>query len=280
MNRIDYLKPGNIEKKILKTLSERDSLDFMSLRASFPISITSIEKRCNDLLSLGLIRKDRLDDETIYFITDQGSKVITQGFDNWIKFKIFNEIKNEPYVITKSTPSIERSTVRVLESEGKIYLDGNLYKVVPGQKLKSQKANIDIPSDNLNGIIDKVINDIYTMKIPFHHMAMEKTHKHEIRHVMNYLEENKIVEINSDPLKLTALGFHIYHIGHDKWRKEKDREELIGEKIKNGHLKKKLDEKPNKNWKNKVNDWYSENEKIINIIVAAITVMGFVMAVF
>jgi len=280
MNRIDYQKPGNIEKKILKTLSERDSLDFRSLRASFPLSVTSFEKRCNDLMSLGLIKKERLEDETIYFITDQGAQVITQGFDKWIRLKVFNEIRNEPYVITKSTPSIERLTVRILESEGKIYLDGNLYKVVPGQKLHTKKPTIDIPSDNLDGLIDKVINDIYIMEIPFHHMAMEKTHKHEIRHVMNYLEDNNIVEVNSDPVKLTALGFQIYHIGHDKWRKEKDREELIGENIKNVHLKDKLDEKSKKIWKTKVNYWYSENEKIINIIVAAITVLGFVIAIF
>lgn len=152
MNKIDYHKPGIIEKKILQILSERDHFDFMNLRASFPLKVTSVEKKCNDLISLGLITKKKINDETKYSITDQGAQVITHGLDKWIKHKVFNEIKDHPYVITKSTPGLERFAVRNLESDGKIYFDGKLYKIVPGQNLEPQKTSIDIKSENLNGL--------------------------------------------------------------------------------------------------------------------------------
>ncbi len=280
MKKIDYQKPGNIEKRILQILSERDHFDFMNLRASFPIGVTSVEKKCNDLIKLRLINKEKIDGETKYVLTDKGAQVITQGLDNWIRNKVFNEIKDNPYVVTKSTPSVERFTVRTLESEGKIYFDGKIYKIVPGENLDTQNPSIDVPSGNLNGIIDKVINDIYTMQIPSQHMEMEKTHKHEIRHVMNYLEGNKIVEAYSDPVKLTPLGFHIYQIGHDKWRGEKDREELLGEKIKNTHLQNRVESKSNKNWNTKISDWYTQHEKVINLTVAVVTIFGFILALF
>ncbi len=278
MNKIDYQKSGNIEKKILQILSERNHFDFMNLRASFPIEVTSVEKKCKDLISLGLITKERIDNETKFALTDQGAQVFTYGFFKWIRFKVFNEIKDNPYLITKSTPSIERSTIRNLESEGKIYFDGKLYKVVPSQKLESKKSSIDITSENLNGIIDEVITEIYTNELPFHHMEMEKTQKHEVRHVMNCLEENKLVEAYSDPIKLTPLGLHVYHIGYNKWRVEKDREELLGEKIKNAHLQKTLNNKSKKSWKTKVNNWYSENEKIINIVLGIVAILGLIVS--
>ena len=276
MNKIDYQKPGNIEKKILQILSERDHFDFMNLRASFPLKVTSVEKRCNDLISLGLITKEKINNETKYSITDLGAQVMTQGLDKWIKHKVFNEIRNQPYVITKSTPGLERLAVRNLESDGKIYFDGKLYKIVPGQNLELQKTSIDIRSVNLNGIIDDVLTDIYTGGIPFHNMEMEKTHKHEVRHAMNYLEEHKLVDPYSDPIKLTPLGIHVYNIGHDKWRIEKDREELHGEKIKNAHLQNILSEKSKKTWKTKINDWYTENEKVINIILGIVAILSLI----
>lgn len=275
MNKIDFKVPGKTENKILEILSERDHLDFMSLRTFFPLEVTSIEKKCNDLISLGLIRKEKIEKETQYVLTDEGAKSLTRGLDKWIKHKVFNDIKNDLYIITKSTPSIERIAVRNLETEGKIYLDGNIYKVVPGENIET---SIELPSGNLSNIIDKMINDIYTLKIPFDHMQIEKTHRHEVRHVMNYLEENKIVKVGSDPVKLTPLGIHIYHLGFDKWKTEKDREELLGEKIKNSHLQSQLESKSNKSWNNKISDWYTRHEKVINLTVAIVTICGFILA--
>ena len=280
MSKVDYEKPASIEKRILRILSERDHFDFINLRASFPIHVTSVEKKCNDLISLGLITKEKINEETQYSLTDKGAQVITHGFDKWIRLKVFKEIKDSPYIVTKSTPGIEIFTIRNLESEGKIYIDGKFYKVVPGENLDVMENSIDVPSGDLNEIIDKVINDIYIMKIPFHQMEIEKTHKHEIRHVMNYLDENEIVVRNSDPVKLTALGVHIYHIGHEKWRKEKDREQLLGEKIKNAHLQNRLEDKSNKNSYSNINEWYSKHEKLINLVVALVTVFGFIIALY
>jgi hypothetical protein len=205
---------------------------------------------------------------------------MTLGLEKWIRTKTFAEIKNGPYVVTKSTPNIERYTIRSLESEGKIYFDGKHYKIVPGKNLDDQNPSIEITNENINGIIDKVVNDIYTMDISLQHMELEKTHKHEIRHVMNYLEENKIVEVHSDPVKLTALGYHIYQIGHDKWKREKEREELIGEKIKNNNQNKNSNQKTNKTWNTKISDWYSKNEKVLNFVVALVTIIGFILGLF
>ncbi|MFD1096098.1 hypothetical protein [Salegentibacter chungangensis] len=280
MKKIDYQKPGNIEKRILQILSDRDHFDFMGLRASFPIGVTSVEKRCNDLIRLKLIAKEKIDNEYKYSLTDKGAQVLTLGLEKWIRTETFTEIKNGPYVVTKSTPNIERYTIRSLESEGKIYFDGKHYKIVPGKNLGDQNPSIEVPNENINGIIDKVVNDIYTMDISLQHMELEKTHKHEIRHVMNYLEENKIVEVHSDPVKLTALGYHIYQIGHDKWKREKEREELIGEKIKNNNQNKNSNQKTNKTWNTKISDWYSKNEKVLNFVVALVTIIGFILGLF
>lgn len=275
MNKIDFIVPGKTENKILEILSERDHLDYMSLRSFFPLEVPSIEKKCNDLIFLGLIKKEKIDKEIQYVLTDEGAKSLTRGLDKWIKHKVLNDIKNDLYIITKSTPSVERFAVRNLESEGKIFLDGNVYKVVPGENIET---SIELPSGNPNNIIDKMISDIYTLQIPFDQMQIEKTHRHDVRHVMNYLEENKIVEIGSDPVKLTPLGLHIYHVGFDKWKREKDREELLGEKIKNSHPQSQLGSKDNKSWNNKISDWYTHHEKVINLTVAVVSICGFILA--
>jgi predicted transcriptional regulator len=277
MNKTDYKEPGKVEKRVLQILSNRNSIHFMSLRGLFPIEVTEIEKVCNDLIKLGLITKNISQNETIYSLTDKGAQVTTHGLNSWIKKKVSNKIKNNPYVITKSTPNIERHAVRILESEREIFLDGKQYKIVPEQTLEPKIINQENQYHNLNGIIDKVLTYIYTSNIPFSDMSMEKTHKHEIRHVMNYLEEEKLVLPQSDPVKLTSLGIYVYNEGHDKWKREKEQENLIEERIKNFHLQNILNKKPKKTW---INDWYNANEVIIKIFLGIATLMGVILPFF
>ncbi|UNY97749.1 hypothetical protein MQE36_11705 [Zhouia spongiae] len=148
MRKIDYHKPGNIEKKIIQILSERDHLDFMTLRAFFPIRVTSVERKCEDLITLGLITTEKIDSEVKYALTDDGAQAITQGIDHWVINKVFNQIKSNSYTITKSTPGIERYAIKKLEKEGKIYLEGKFHKTKLSQSTGAENIVLNTPPIN------------------------------------------------------------------------------------------------------------------------------------
>ncbi|ETN94017.1 hypothetical protein [Zhouia amylolytica] len=148
MNKFDYNKPGNIEKKIIQILSERDHLDFMTIRALFPFGITSVERKCEDLITLGLITTEKIDSEVKYALTDDGAQAITQGIDHWVINKVFNNIKNNSYTITKSTPGLERYAIKKLEKEGEIYLEGKFYKTKLGQNTGAENIVLNTPPIN------------------------------------------------------------------------------------------------------------------------------------
>ncbi|NLP59329.1 hypothetical protein [Lutibacter sp. B1] len=132
-----------MEELILKKLLKRGKADFMSLRYDLPIT-TEFKPAFENLQKLKLIEFEKQNNEMIYFLSQDGIDASIKGLDRWAKEKVYNEIKERCFGLTKDTSSIEIKALRDLEDEGFIYeSEKRKYKVVPQRKL-----NINNNKDN------------------------------------------------------------------------------------------------------------------------------------
>ena len=135
-----------MEELILKKLLKRGKADFMSLRYDLPIT-TDFKPAFEKLQELKLIESEEQNKETIYFLSQDGIDANIKGLDNWAQEKVYTEIKDRCFGLTKDTTSIEIKALRNLEDEGFIYeVEKRKYKVVP-QKKFSLKTDKVIPPE-------------------------------------------------------------------------------------------------------------------------------------
>ena len=134
-----------MEELILKKLLKRGKADFMSLRYDLPIT-TDFKPAFENLQKLKLILSEKQNNETIYFLSQDGIDANIKGLEKWAEEKVYNEIKERCFGLTKDTSSIEIKALRNLEDEGFIYeVEKRKYKVVPQRKFNLKTDKITTP---------------------------------------------------------------------------------------------------------------------------------------
>lgn len=131
----------SMEERILKRLLKRGNTDFMSLRYDFPM-ITEFGPAFENLEKLKLIESIEKNNITLISLTDNGIMANIKGLEKWAEEKVYSDIKNRCFTLTKNTSSIEIKALRNLEDEGYIYeAEKRKYKINPQNKLIIQKFN-------------------------------------------------------------------------------------------------------------------------------------------
>lgn len=130
-----------MEELILKKLLKRKKADFMSLRYDLPITI-EFKPAFENLQRLKLIESEVKNDETFYYLSQDGIEANAKGLDRWAKEKVFNKIKERTFILTKGISAIEIKALRDLENEGFIYeSEKRRYKIVPERNFNLNNSN-------------------------------------------------------------------------------------------------------------------------------------------
>lgn len=131
-----------MEKLILKRLLKRGKTDFLTLRYDFPIT-PEFAPAFENLEKLELIESEKKNNETLISLTPKGIDANIKGLEKWAEKKVYSEIKDNCFGLTKDTSSIEINALRNLEGKGFILeVENSKYKVNPQKKLISKKINL------------------------------------------------------------------------------------------------------------------------------------------
>ena len=132
-----------MEKQILEKLLKRGRTDFMIFRGDFPIT-GDFKPAYENLLKLDLIANERETDKTLITLTPDGIDANKKGLERWVNEKVYSEIKNREFVLTKETTSLEINALRDLEDNGYVYeYDKRKYKITPNKPLNFNNKEID-----------------------------------------------------------------------------------------------------------------------------------------
>ena len=140
-----------MEKQILERLSKRGSTDFMIFRTDFPMT-GEFKPAFENLKRLDLIENELENNKTLVTLTLDGIDATKNGLDKWVKEKVYTEIKNREFILTKSTTDLEINALRDLEDDGFVYeYDKRKYKVSPNKTLdfKSKKEKTSLPGNKI-----------------------------------------------------------------------------------------------------------------------------------
>ena len=116
-----------LEEKILNRLSKKIKVDFLTFRSKFPLT-TEFKDSYDNLIDLDLIETNG----DYIQLSLKGIKANQKGLDIWTKEKVYSDIKNMNFWITKDLQRLELLTLRNLENEEYVYDSGNgKYKIIP-----------------------------------------------------------------------------------------------------------------------------------------------------
>jgi len=123
-----------MEELILNKLSKKGKADFTSLRYDLPIT-TDFKPAFENLQKLKLVLSEKQNNETIYFLSQDGIDANIKGLEKWAEEKIYNKTNERSFILTKCISSIEIKALRSLENKGLIYeVEKGKYKIVPNKK--------------------------------------------------------------------------------------------------------------------------------------------------
>lgn len=111
-----------MEQKILRRISQTGRVPFMELRAHFPLANFTVAYQ--NLKRIKVIQEIPGEGESNVEITPEGREAIIKGFSDWMKEKVFNDVKNGDFILTKELTDLETSAARLLEQEGYIIKSG------------------------------------------------------------------------------------------------------------------------------------------------------------
>ena len=132
-----------MEEQILRKLSKLKKVDFQTFRADFPLT-PDFKSSYENLKDLELIS------ENVDYIqlSLNGIDATNRGLKNWTKEKVYSDIKNANFAITKDLPRLELQALNELEHEGFVYNAGmRRYKLVPKMNYTIKPKEIET-SDN------------------------------------------------------------------------------------------------------------------------------------
>ncbi|MDT0691576.1 hypothetical protein RM549_17425 [Salegentibacter sp. F188] len=131
-----------MEEKILKRLLKRGETDFMIFRGDLPFT-GEFKPAYENLKKLKLIETRSVNNESKVSLTIDGLDANKKGLKNWVEEKVYTEIKNREFVLTKETTALELGVLRDLEDKGFVYeYDKRKYKVTSNKPLNLKKEKI------------------------------------------------------------------------------------------------------------------------------------------
>lgn len=133
-------RPAQVEQ--LKLIEHHGNIDYQTLRGFFPLRIDDFENQLNELVHLELVKKEKIDNENVYTITEEGKRANKLGLSEFVKRMVIKEAELFLYPrLNKSTTLLEENAVRQLENSGKIFFNGKGYKVVPSKEYEEPENN-------------------------------------------------------------------------------------------------------------------------------------------
>jgi hypothetical protein len=147
-----------VEEQILRKLSKLKEIDFQTFRADFPLT-PEFKVSYDNLKDLKLISENG----DYIQLSLNGIDAINRGLKNWTKEKVYSDIKNANFAITKDLPRLELQALNKLEHEGYVYNVGmRKYKLVPKMNYTIKPKEIET-SDNskYNSSKNNIITSVF-----------------------------------------------------------------------------------------------------------------------